>query len=44
MNPDIFQNLWKRDTDKPNEREKKEKEKQLSDISKMVARLKTDNK
>ena len=44
MNPDSFQNWWKRDTDKHNEREKKEKEKQLSDISKMVARLKTDNK
>jgi hypothetical protein len=44
MNPDSFQNWWKRDTDKHNEREKKEKEKQLSDISKMVDRLKTDNK
>ena len=44
MNPDSFQNWWKRDTDKHNEREKKEKEKQLSDISKMVAKLKTDNK
>ena len=31
-------------TDKDNERERKEKEKQLSDISKMVARLKSDNK
>jgi hypothetical protein len=44
INPDSFQNWWKRDTDKHNEREKKEKEKQLSDISKMIARLKTDNK
>jgi len=44
MNPDSFQNWWKRDTDKHNEREKKEKEKQLSDISKMIARLKTDSK
>jgi len=44
MNPDSFQNWWKRDTDKHNEREKKEKEKQLSDISKAVAKLKTDNK
>lgn len=42
MNPDSFQNWWKRDTDKHSEREKKEK--QLSDISKMVTRLKTDNK
>jgi hypothetical protein len=44
MNPDSFENWWKRETEKHNEREKKEKEKQLSDISKMVARLKTDNK
>jgi hypothetical protein len=43
-NPDSFENWWKRDTEKYNERERKEKEKQLSDISKMVARLKTDNK
>jgi hypothetical protein len=43
-NPDSFSNWWKRETDKDNERERKEKEKQLSDISKMVARLKTDNK
>ena len=43
-NPDSFENWWKRDTEKSNERERKEKEKQLSDISKMVARLKTDNK
>ena len=40
MNPDSFENWWKRETDKHNEREKKEKEKQLSDISKMVAKLK----
>jgi hypothetical protein len=44
MNPDSFQNWWKRDTDKHNEREKKEKEKQLSDIAKVIARLKTDDK
>ena len=44
MNPDSFENWWKRETDKHNERERKEKEKQLSDISKMVARLKSDNK
>ena len=44
MNPDTFENWWKRETDKHNERERKEKEKQLSDISKMVARLKSDNK
>ena len=44
MNPDSFENWWKKETDKHNERERKEKEKQLSDISKMVARLKTDNK
>jgi hypothetical protein len=44
MNPDSFENWWKRETDKHNERERKEKEKQLSDISKMVTRLKTDNK
>jgi len=44
MNPDTFENWWKRETDKHNERERKEKEKQLSDISKMVAKLKTDNK
>ena len=44
MNPDSFENWWKRETDKDNERERKEKEKQLSDISKMVARLKSDNK
>lgn len=44
MNPDSFENWWKRDTEKQNERERKEKEKQLSDISKMIARLKTDNK
>jgi len=43
-NPDSFENWWRRDTEKYNERERKEKEKQLSDISKMVARLKTDNK
>jgi hypothetical protein len=43
-NPDSFQNWWKRDTDKHNEREKKEKEKQLSDIAKVIARLKTDDK
>ena len=43
-NPDSFENWWKRDTEKSNERERKEKEKQLSDISKMVARLKSDNK
>jgi hypothetical protein len=43
-NSDSFENWWKRDTEKYNERERKEKEKQLSDISKMVARLKTDNK
>jgi len=43
-NPDSFENWWKRDTEKHNEREKKEKEKQLSDISKVIARLKTDNK
>jgi flagellar biosynthesis GTPase FlhF len=43
-NPDSFENWWKKDTEKHNERERKEKEKQLSDISKMVARLKTDNK
>jgi len=43
-NPDSFENWWKRDTEKHNERERKEKEKQLSDISKMVAKLKTDNK
>lgn len=40
MNPDSFENWWKRETDKHNERERKEKEKQLSDISKMVAKLK----
>jgi hypothetical protein len=44
MNPDTFENWWKRETDKHNERERKEKEKQLSDVSKMVARLKSDNK
>jgi hypothetical protein len=44
MNPDSFENWWKRETDKDNERERKEKEKQLSDVSKMVARLKSDNK
>ena len=44
MNPDSFENWWKRETDKHNEKERKEKEKQLSDISKMVAKLKTDNK
>jgi len=44
MNPDTFENWWKRETDKHNERERKEKEKQLSDISKMVAKLKSDNK
>ena len=44
VNPDSFENWWKRDTEKHNERERKEKEKQLSDISKMVARLKTNNK
>jgi hypothetical protein len=43
-NPDSFENWWKKDTEKHNERERKEKEKQLSDISKMVAQLKTDNK
>jgi hypothetical protein len=43
-NPDSFTNWWKRETDKHNERERKEKEKQLSDISKVIARLKTDNK
>jgi flagellar biosynthesis GTPase FlhF len=44
MNPDSFENWWKKETELDNERERKEKEKQLSDISKMVARLKTDNK
>jgi len=43
-NPESFSNWWKRETDKHNERERKEKEKQLSDISKAVAKLKTDNK
>jgi hypothetical protein len=33
----------KRELTKDSEREKKEKEKQLSDISKMVARLKRNN-
>jgi len=33
----------KRELTKDSEREKKEKEKQLSDISKMVARLKSNN-
>ena len=44
MNPDSFENWWKKETELDNERERKEKEKQLSDISKMVARLKSDNK
>jgi len=43
-NPDSFSNWMKRELAKDAEREKKEKEKQLSDISKMVARLKADNK
>ena len=43
-NPDSFSNWMKRELAKDAERERKEKEKQLSDISKMVARLKTDNK
>ena len=44
MNPDSFENWWKKETDKHNERERKEKEKQLSDIAKVIARLKTDDK
>ena len=44
MNPDSFENLWKKETDKHNERERKEKEKQLSDISKAISKLKTGNK
>jgi hypothetical protein len=44
MNPDSFENWWKKETDKHNERERKEKEKQLSDISKAISKLKTDNK
>jgi len=43
-NPDSFSNWMKRELAKDAEREKKEKEKQLSDISKMVVRLKADNK
>jgi hypothetical protein len=39
-NPDSFSNWMKRELAKDSERERKEKEKQLSDISKMVARLK----
>lgn len=42
-NPDSFSNWMKRELAKDSEREKKEKEKQLSDISKMVARLKRNN-
>jgi hypothetical protein len=42
-NPDSFSNWMKRELTKDSEREKKEKEKQLSDISKMVARLKRNN-
>lgn len=44
MNPDSFENWWKKETDKHNERERKEKEKQLSDISKAISKLKTGNK
>jgi len=43
-NPDSFSNWMKKEMVKDIEREKKEKEKRLSDISKAVARLKTDNK
>ena len=43
-NPDSFSNWMKRELAKDAEREKREKEKQLSDISKMVAKLKADNK
>jgi hypothetical protein len=42
-NPDSFSNWMKRELAKDAEREKREKEKQLSDISKMVARLKRNN-
>ena len=42
-NPDSFSNWMKRELTKDSEREKKEKEKQLSDISKMVDRLKSNN-
>jgi hypothetical protein len=42
-NPDSFSNWMKRELTKDSEREKKEKEKQLLDISKMVARLKRNN-
>jgi len=42
-NPDSFSNWMKRELAKDSEREKKEKEKQLLDISKMVARLKRNN-
>jgi hypothetical protein len=43
-NPDSFSNWMKKEMVKDIEREKKEKEKRLSDISKAVAKLKTDNK
>ena len=43
-NPDSLSNWMKKEMVKDIEREKKEKEKRLSDISKAVARLKTDNK